>query len=63
MRGKLRDKRTTNKREIFKRELIERKRPTSRRDSRPAQWLEELEDENLEMELAEEEKVETANKK
>jgi hypothetical protein len=58
MRGKLRDKRTTTKREIFKREPIERKRPTSRRDSRPVTWLDELEDENVE-----EEKVETANKK
>jgi hypothetical protein len=63
MRGKLRDKRTTTKRETFKRELIERKRPTSRRDSRPVTWLDELEDENVEIELVEEEKVETANKK
>jgi hypothetical protein len=63
MRGKLRDKRTTNKRETFKRELMERKRPTSRRDNRPATWLDELEDENYEIELAEEEKVETSNKK
>ncbi len=63
MRGKLRDKRTTTKRETFKRELIERKRPTSRRDNRPATWLDELEDENVDTELIEEEKVETANKK
>ncbi len=61
MRGKLRDKRATNKRETFKRELIERKRPTSRRDSRTATWLDELEDETIE--LVEEEKVETSNKK
>ncbi len=63
MRGKLRDKRTTTKRETFKRELIERKRPTPRRDSRPVTWLDEMEDENVDIELVEEEKVETANKK
>ena len=63
MRGKLRDKHATTKRESFKRELIERKRPTSRRDSRPVTWLDELEDENLDVELVEEEKVETSNKK
>ncbi len=63
MRGKLRDKRTTTKRETFKRELIERKRPTSRRDSRPVTWLDALEDENIDIEFVEEEQAETANKK
>jgi hypothetical protein len=61
MRGKLRDKRTAPKRELFKRELIERKRP--RRNSRPETWLDEWEDENIETELAEEDKAETTNKK
>ncbi|MDQ2888293.1 MAG: hypothetical protein M3Y39_19695 [Chloroflexota bacterium] len=63
MRGKLRDKRTTTMRETFKRELIERKRPTSRRDSRPVTWLDALEDENIDIEFVEEEQAETANKK
>ena len=63
MRGKLRDKYATTKREIFKRELIERKRPASRRDNRPVTWLDALEDENADIEFVEEEKVETSNKK
>jgi hypothetical protein len=61
MRGKLRDKRATLKRELFKREASERKRP--RRTSRTGTWLDEWEEENVEMEPAEEEKAETANKK
>ena len=39
MRGKLRDKRTANKREIFRRDLVERKRPASRRSNRQIAWL------------------------
>ncbi|HYU71084.1 MAG TPA: hypothetical protein VEL31_00260 [Ktedonobacteraceae bacterium] len=63
MRGKLRDKRTTSKREAFKRELIS-KRPANKRDNRPATWLEQLEDEDYDIELDEEEmKAETPNKK
>ena len=44
MRGKLRDKRT-EKRDIFKREVIERKRP-GKRDNRPVHWQDQLENED-----------------
>ena len=47
MRGKLRDKRTETRRDIFKREVFERKR-TNKRENRPLTWqLQELEDDNL----------------
>ena len=47
MRGKLRDKRTEARRDIFKREVFERRR-LNKRDNRPLTWqLQELEDENL----------------
>ena len=47
MRGKLRDKRTEAKRDIFQREVFERKRPT-KRDNRSITWLiQELEDDDL----------------
>ncbi len=58
MRGKLRDKRAT-KRDVFKREVVDRKRP-ARHDTRLAPWLnqelDEQEDELIE-EDAEEETV------
>lgn len=55
MRGKLRDKRATTKRDFVKREVLERRRP-ARRDSRSL-WLNQqsLEDDELEFELDEEE--------
>lgn len=47
MRGKLRDKRTEARRDIFKREVFERKR-MSKRENRSMTWqIQELEDENL----------------
>jgi hypothetical protein len=47
MRGKLRDKRTEARRDIFKREVFVRRR-TNKRDNRPLTWqLQELEDDNL----------------
>ena len=47
MRGKLRDKRTEARRDIFKREVFERKR-TNKRENRPLTWqLQEQEDNNL----------------
>ena len=47
MRGKLRDKHTEARRDIFKREVFERKR-MNKRDNRSLTWqLQELEDENL----------------
>lgn len=49
MRGKLRDKRVTNKRDIFKREVIERRRST-KRDNRPLMLLEQSDNENDELE-------------
>ena len=61
MRGKLRDKRAT-KRDVFKREVVDRKRPT-RHNTRMAPWLnqefEEQEDELLENEIEEESEEET----
>lgn len=44
MRGKLRDKRT-EKRDVFKRDVIERKR-TSKRDTSPQTWLDQSEDDD-----------------
>ncbi len=47
MRGKLRDKRPEARRDIFKREVLERKR-LNKRDNRSLTWqIQELEDENL----------------
>lgn len=47
MRGKLRDKRTEASRDVFKREVFERRR-MNKRDNRSLTWqLQELEDENL----------------
>ncbi len=47
MRGKLRDKRTEASRDVFKREVFERRR-MNKRDNRSLAWqLQELEDENL----------------
>jgi hypothetical protein len=61
MRGKLRDKRPEAKRDGFKRELLERRRP-ARRDNRNITWQhQELdEEENL---LLEEETAEVVVKK
>lgn len=58
MRGKLRDKRTTTKRDFVKREVLERRRP-AKRDARSS-WLNQqsLEDDELEFELDEEEEGE-----
>ncbi len=52
MRGKLRDKRATGKRDVFKREVIERRR-TTKRDNRPLIQVEQFDDENYELELDE----------
>ncbi len=50
MRGKLRDKSSTTKRDMFKREVIDRKR-SDKRDNRLATWLnQELEDQDYEPE-------------
>jgi hypothetical protein len=55
MRGKLRDKRATTKREFVKREVLERRRPT-KRDTRSSWLIEQsLEDDELDFELDEEE--------
>ena len=54
MRGKLRDKRTEAKRDSFKRNVLERRRPV-KRDNRNVTWLDqELDDEGDEL-LEEEE--------
>jgi hypothetical protein len=39
MRGKLRDKRVDLKREPFKRQVVDRRRPLSRRENRSQVWL------------------------
>ena len=55
MRGKLRDKRAATKRDIIKREVIERRRP-SKRDTRTMAWLnQQVEDDDYESDLDEEE--------
>lgn len=58
MRGKLRDKRSDAKRDIFKRDVIERRRVTNRRDNRSLIWLnqsDEDDNQSLEEETTEEE--------
>jgi hypothetical protein len=63
MRGKLRDKRATGKRDIFKREVIERRR-TTKRDNRPLVQIDQFDDENYELEPDEvEEEKPTPSKK
>lgn len=57
MRGKLRDKRPTNKRDIFKRETLERRRP-SKRDARTTFWLQGQEEDEFDLELEDEEEEE-----
>lgn len=54
MRGKLRDKRATTKRDFVQREVLERRRP-AKRDTRSS-WLyqQSLEDDELEFEMEEE---------
>jgi hypothetical protein len=62
MRGKLRDKRTETKRDGFKRDLLERRRP-AKRDNRNITWLDqELDEEDNEL-LEEEEIAVVAAKK
>jgi hypothetical protein len=49
VRGKLRDKRTANKRDVFKREVLERRRPY-KRDARMAILLsQEIDNEDYEL--------------
>lgn len=52
MRGKLRDKRAIGKRDIFKREVIERRR-TTKRENRPLVQVDQFDDENYELEADE----------
>lgn len=54
MRGKLRDKRTETKRDGFKRDLLERRRP-AKRDNRNITWLNQEPDEEEDGLLEEEE--------
>ena len=54
MRGKLRDKRTDTKRDSFKRDVMERRRPT-KRDNRISTWLYQQVDQEDELLLEEEE--------
>lgn len=54
MRGKLRDKRTETKRDGFKRDLLERRRP-AKRANRNVTWLNQESDEEEDGLLEEEE--------
>ena len=54
MRGKLRDKRTETKRDGFKRDVLERRRPV-KRDNRTVTWLDSEPDDEEDELLAEEE--------
>lgn len=62
MRGKLRDKRTDTKRYGFKRDVMERRRPT-KRDNRTATWLYQQADQEDDLLLEEEEVVQQAQTK
>ena len=53
MRGKLRDKRAIGKRDIFKREVIARRRTTTR-NNRPLVQVDLFDDENYELDEVEE---------
>ena len=55
MRGKLRDKRAETKRDGFKRDVLERRRP-AKRDNRTTSWLNQESDEE-EDELLEDEET------
>jgi hypothetical protein len=59
MRGKLRDKRATNRRDILKREMLERRR-TNKRDNRLPTQLEQFDDDDYKLELDEEQEENTA---
>lgn len=63
MRGKLRDKSSAARRDFYKRDSLERRRPAKR--TTRTTWLEELieEDENLELEEAEAEEPKAQEKK
>jgi hypothetical protein len=71
MRGKLRDKRTTTKRDISKREGMERRRPSKRDNRSMVRFNLQTEDENFEFDIEdeeyedeeEEEKIEVPQKK
>lgn len=62
MRGKLRDKRTETKRDGFKRDLLERRRP-AKRDNRTITWQHQEPDEEEEDLLEVEETAEVVIKK
>lgn len=62
MRGKLRDKRTVTKRDGFKRDMLERRRP-AKRDNRNITWLKQEPDEEEDELLEEEETAVVAVKK
>ncbi|MBV9257204.1 MAG: hypothetical protein JO215_04190 [Ktedonobacteraceae bacterium] len=63
MRGKLRDKSATHKRDILKREGSERRR-SNKRDNRFPMQLKQFDDENYELDLDEaEEEISTPSKK
>jgi hypothetical protein len=55
MRGKLRDKRATAKRDIFKREGMERHRPGKRDNRSMIRFSLQMEDDDFEFDLEEEE--------
>jgi len=70
MRGKLRDKRTTAKRDISKREGLERRRPAKRDNRSMVRFNLQTEDDDFEFDIEddeyeeeEEEKIEVPNKK
>ena len=62
MRGKLRDKRPTTRRDILKREVVEYRRINKRDNRLPAQ-LEQFDDDNYELELDEEHEENTVPSK
>jgi len=62
MRGKLRDKRTETKRDSFKRNVLERRRPV-KRDNRNVTWLNQELDEEEELLEKEETAVVAVKKK
>lgn len=63
MRGKLRDKRSDAKRDIFKRDVIERRR-TDKRSNRPTVWPDHtLEDDDLLLDEEDETLVEANQQK
>lgn len=64
MRGKLRDKRTATRRDSFRRDIEERRRPENSKRNTTRSWLnQQLEEDELDLELEDIEELNIPEKK